>query len=308
NPETQSVLTTSPVMREMERESGGLFVATLVRARSKAAQRKAAAARGELLPPAFMTFDGGTQLLVDALVEQLRAMPNVELRIGADVTAVARSDGGWQVALKSGEWLAGDLLLLATPANVAARLIEAEAPDAARQLAAIRHASIGTMTLAYRAEDLDLGFPISGLMIPRRERRAIDAVTFTSERFPNRAPQGVKMVRVFFGGSAPHMMHLDDDALTAAVRGELRALLGLRAAPLAAAVARWPESYPLADVGHLERVAAIEAALPRGLLVTGSAYRGLGVPDCVAQGRESARAALMLPVQVGAGSLAAVPA
>jgi oxygen-dependent protoporphyrinogen oxidase len=186
----------------------------------------------------------------------------------------------------------GDALILATPANVAAELLGGVAPEAASLLKTIRHASIGTLTLAFRSSELKLGFPISGLMIPRRERRAIDAVTFTSERFPDRSPTGYTLVRIFFGGAAPHMLHLDDAALEAAVRGELRALLGITAQPVARAVARWPQSYPQADVGHLELVQEVEAALPAGLFVTGSAYRGLGVPDCVAQGRESGRAAV----------------
>jgi len=292
DPETQSVLTTSPVMREMEREHGSLVMGTLARARRKAALRKAATARGKSLPPPFMTFAGGTQELVDALVARLAAMPTVILRNGVAVTGIARSRDRWQVTMDNGEHLAADAVLLATPANVAADLLAAVAPDAAAMLAAIRHASIGTITLAYRKADLDLGYAMTGLMIPRREQRAIDAVTMTTERFPNRAPTGIVLLRVFIGGSAPHVLDLDDEALEATVRGELRALLGIAAVPVRSVVARWPNSYPQADVGHLDRVAAIESLLPRGIHVTGSAYRGLGVPDCVAQGRDSARAAV----------------
>lgn len=289
DPETQSVLTTSPVMREMEREHGGLFVATLARAKRKAALRKAAAARGQTLPPAFATFAGGAQVLVDALVAQLAAMPHVTLRTHAEVRLMTASAAGWLLTLADGDEITADGVLLATPSNVAARLLQEAAPDAAARLAVLRNASIGTLTFAYRADELRLAFPISGLMIPRREQRAIDAVTFTSARFPDRAPQDVTLLRVFFGGAAPHIMHLDDGALAAAVRGELNALLGISATPLATALARWPNSYPLADVGHLERIAEIEAALPRALAITGSACRGLGVPDCVAQGRATVR-------------------
>ncbi len=292
DPETQSILVTSPVMREMERDHGGLFVATLVRARRKAALRKQAAARGESLPPAFATFAGGAQELVDTLVARLQAMPQVTLRCNAAVQAVERTASGWQLILADGEALEADGVLVATPANVAARLLRAPAPDASAKLAELRNASIGTLTFAYRADELKLPFQISGLMIPRRERRAIDAITFTSERFPDRAPEGIKMLRVFFGGAAPHILHLNDEALAAAVRGELHTLLGIDATPVATAIARWPDAYPQADVGHLDRIADIEALLPRGIYFTGSACRGVGVPDCVAQGRASARQAL----------------
>jgi oxygen-dependent protoporphyrinogen oxidase len=88
-----------------------------------------------------------------------------------------------------------------------------------------------------------------------------------------------------------------------AVRGELNTLLGIDSTPLAWTLARWPDSYPQADVGHLQHVAEIEASLPNGLYVTGSAYRGLGVPDCIAQGRDSACLAVEQRRFVPAGSM-----
>jgi oxygen-dependent protoporphyrinogen oxidase len=125
-------------------------------------------------------------------------------------------------------------------------------------------------------------------MIPRREGRMIDAMTFTSVKFPDRVPDGYALMRVFFGGGAPHTMDLDDQALCHVVMGELKSLLDVDAAPLGYAIQRWPASYPQADVGHLDRVTQIEQGLPPGVAVTGSSYRGLGVPDCIEQGRETA--------------------
>ncbi len=79
---------------------------------------------------------------------------------------------------------------------------------------------------------------------------------------------------------------LDDEALCDTVMGELKSLLDIQAKPLGYAIQRWPASYPQADVGHLGRVDRMERGLPAGLAVTGSSYRGLGVPDCIEQGRE----------------------
>ncbi len=289
DPEKQSILTTSPVMREMEREHGGLFVGSLARARAKAKRRKELAARGESLPPAFMAFAEGTQLFTDTLAAKLQATGRADLRTHAELCAVQRAPHGCTLTLQSGERIAADVLVLATPANTAATLLADACPASAALLGQIRHASIGTASLLFRARDMALGFPISGLMIPRRAQRAIDAITFTSVRFPERVPEGYGMLRVFFGGAAPHIMTLDDDGLLTAIRSELNALLGIGAEPLAWVAHRWPDSYPQAAVGHLDHVAAIERSLPPGFYVTGSAYRGLGVPDCVAQGRATGR-------------------
>ena len=72
---------------------------------------------------------------------------------------------------------------------------------------------------------------------------------------------------------------------------ELRNLLGITAPPLDYRIQRWPQSFPQADVGHLDLVDAIEAALPDGLYLAGSSYRGIGVPDCIRQGRDAAEKA-----------------
>jgi protoporphyrinogen/coproporphyrinogen III oxidase len=96
-------------------------------------------------------------------------------------------------------------------------------------------------------------------------------------------------LRVFFGGSRhPEMVAVPDDELLQIVGRELRQILGLEARPLFNRIYRWHLANPQYDVGHLDRVAAIEAALPEGLFVTGSPYRGIGVPDCVHQAQETA--------------------
>jgi oxygen-dependent protoporphyrinogen oxidase len=97
------------------------------------------------------------------------------------------------------------------------------------------------------------------------------------------------MLRVFFGGSrTPYMMELEEELLLDTVRRELRAIMGIDVAPDFYRIYRWHQANPQYDVGHLERVAAIESALPPGLFVSGSPYRGVGIPDCVRQAGETA--------------------
>lgn len=288
DPEQQSILTTSPVMREMEREGGSLVAGSFARMKAKAKARKEAEARGERFPPSFMTFRSGTEPLVAELVHQLDQGECCDLRLDSEVVAVKAEEGGYRVYLPEGETLLADGVIFATPANVTGKLLSPVAPASAAELAQIRHVHIGTISIAYREADLRLSKPVSGLMIPRRERRLIDAMTFTSAKFTDRAPTGYALMRVFFGGGAPYTIALDNDQLTALVTLELKNLLGIRARPLGCAIHRWPSSYPQADVGHLDRVARIEESLPLGLAVTGGSYRGIGVPDCIEQGRESA--------------------
>ena len=128
-----------------------------------------------------------------------------------------------------------------------------------------------------------------GLVIPRSEDRSINAVTFSSIKFDHRAPNGEVLLRVFFGGSrSPQTMDLSDTQVLSVVRSELKALLDIDAKPIFHRIYRWHRANPQYDVGHLDQIASIEKNLPTGLYVTGSPYRGIGLPDCVHQGRQTA--------------------
>ena len=153
------------------------------------------------------------------------------------------------------------------------------------------------MTLAYPSAELPplRGF---GFVVPAVERRTLIACTWASRKFPGRAPEGHELVRAFVGGALrPDLLARDDAALVEVARGELRALAGITAAPELVRVHRHRLAMPQYVVGHLERVATIEAraaALP-ALALAGAAYRGVGVPDCVRSGEAAAEQVLASP-------------
>ena len=74
------------------------------------------------------------------------------------------------------------------------------------------------------------------------------------------------------------------------VRAELKAVMGITEAPILAKVYRWPHAMPQYLVGHLSRLATIEEKLRRlpGVFLTGAGYRGVGIPDCIRDGQETA--------------------
>jgi oxygen-dependent protoporphyrinogen oxidase len=120
------------------------------------------------------------------------------------------------------------------------------------------------------------------------------ACTWTSTKFSGRVPGGHVLLRGFVGGPRNEsLVNLADEALIQLVRDELQRVMGVAAEPVVARVYRWLQANPQYDVGHLARVDEIEATaaacLP-GLYFTGSAYRGVGIPDCIEQGRATAEA------------------
>ncbi len=278
--ERQSLLATFPRFRALEEDHGSLTRGMLASRRNRKP-----AAPGTKPVSAFMSLIDGTGELVAGLAAQLTG----DLRLNTAVQALEPApDGGYLLYLTGGETLHARAVVLAAPAYVGADLIRSFAPASAALMAGIRYVSTGTISLAYRERDLDTNRRGFGVVVPRSEGRPINAITWSSVKFDHRAPDGHALLRVFFGGSrSPRSVELSDDALLDTVRGELDILLGIRSEPLFHRIYRWPRSNPQYDVGHLDRVANIEAALPPGVYVTGSPYRGVGLPDCAKQASET---------------------
>ncbi len=289
--ERLSIQATFPRFVEIERRHGSLIRGMLA---ARHARTKAARSNGSGKTTVFMTLRGGLAELVAALERALHA----EIVTGRGVTRLERTPDGYALTLDGGRALTADAVVLAAPAYAAAELLRPLDADLAAQLEAIRYVSTATVSLGYAAADFPHPLDGFGYVVPRSEPSRLLACTWTSTKFPQRAaPQSV-LLRAFVGGPRDEALALqDDEALIALVREELGRTLGVRAAPSVARVYRWPRGNPQYDVGHLERVAALEAALPAGLYLTGSAYRGVGIPDCVKQGQATARAVV---AQLGA--------
>jgi len=293
----QSVLATFPRFRDIEKKHSSLIKGMLAsrRSASKAASPGATS-------PLFMSMRDGLYELVDALQLALHG----SVLCGTQAVAIQPAgDGRFRVEVEGPAGLrslVANGVILATPSFVAADLLAPLLPEAAAHLNRIRYVSTGVMSLAFRKDELNRVLDGFGLVVPRSERRPINAITWTSTKFDYRAPEGYALVRVFFGGSrSPETLERTDDEILAIVRRELDLMLGIRAEPVFHRLYRWPRGNPQYDVGHLDLIHEIEQALPPNILVTGSPYRGVGLPDCIRQSQEtSLKMADLLSVRVGA--------
>ncbi len=287
--EKQSLLATFPRFRDIEKQHGSLIRGMLAgRSKGPAKSNPAAPAKA---PSMFISFRNGAQELVDGLLPKLSG----NLRINCSVTKIAQQPGdgqvqpSYQLTLSDGTTLSAQQVVFATPTFVTSDLLKEIAPTASTLLSAIRYVSTGSISLGFRRSEVSHPLNGFGVVIPRSENRPINAITWSSTKFDHRAPTDHVLLRVFFGGSRnPEIMERSDEDLLAIARRELHALLGINATPVFHRLFRWQNATPQYDVGHLDRVNAIEAALPPGLLVTGSPYRGIGVPDCVHQAKQTA--------------------
>lgn len=286
DPDKLSLAATMPRFKEMERSSRSVVYAMWSAQRQRAKKAETGSgARWSL----FVTLAGGMQELVDNLARRLSQETTL---LNAAATALKRNaDNGWRVAVGSEEVIDADAVILATPAFRAGALLRQIAGSAAEELSGISYASTATVSLAYRREDFPRTPNSFGFVVPAIEKRKIMACTFSSLKYPGRAPQDKILLRAFVGGSLqPELFGASDDDMEKSVRNELAGLLGVTAAPIFSRIWRHPDSMPQYHVGHEARVNRIEAALQLfpTLVLAGSAYHGVGISDCVHTGEEAA--------------------
>jgi protoporphyrinogen/coproporphyrinogen III oxidase len=270
-----------PRLLEAERQSGSVI-------RAFRAMRVKPSPQG-----AFVSLPGGTGELIEHL---LPALAPDTVRLSQRVSEIHRH-AHYMVETPSGPVQARGVIL-AVPAYVAASLLRGFDTTVAALAEATPYASTATVALGYRREQVALSMQGTGFVVPRVERSPLLAATWVTSKWPQRAPEGHVLLRGFLGGGRdPRRLDADDDALVRLVMEELTQLLGISGDPLFTRLFRWTRQSPQYEVGHLQRVATLDrllASIP-GMFVTGSGFRAIGIPDCIADGRDTAaRAATFL--------------
>jgi oxygen-dependent protoporphyrinogen oxidase len=288
--EQMSVKATFPRFPELEQEYGSV-IRGMMAATPDATRPQPAGGRRTM----FVSLKRGLEDLVIALVRRLKEQ-GVTLRGDSAVDSLrVRSHqlGRWtyDVMLNDGSALSVDSLVLATPAYASAELLRPLTPIAGGLLDMIPYASTATIAMAYPASVGAGAIEGFGFVVPRIEQRDVIAATWTSLKWAHRAPADQLLVRCYVGGvGREDILQLDDQALVMKVRSELKQICGLAAEPTYVEVNRWMRAMPQYVLGHLERLEQIETALSRygGLVLTGAAYRGVGIPDCIREGAVAA--------------------
>jgi protoporphyrinogen/coproporphyrinogen III oxidase len=287
DPDDLSLMATMPRFIDLERRERSIILG-LRRALRRAPLPGTSGARWSL----FVTFVEGMEELITTLAS---ALPPRAVVLKQRVGALERVGRRWRIATAEGARYDADHIIVATEAHAAARLTRYLDPALATLLEEIAYASAATVSLGYRREDVPHPLDGFGFIVPRIERKALLAATFSSVKYPGRAPAGHVLVRGFLGGAlGASTLAADDDALLTVARREFTEMLGITAEPVLSRLHRWPASMPQYRVGHLSRIETIEHALAGlpGLTLAGAAYRGVGIADCVRSGETAAERAL----------------
>lgn len=236
---------------------------------------------------AFVSFPKGIQELTNALE---RAVDPSRIRCDASVAGVTGA-GPFAVELSNGEHLEARAVVVATPSWAAASILAPVDAELAKLCTSIEYASSATAVFALRREQVRHPMQGSGYVVPFRERRALMAATWVTSKWPSRAPEDHVLLRGFVGGVRdPGILDQADDRLATSAFSDLADMLAISGEPLLTRIYRWPRANAQYNVGHAAIVRAIDARLSQlpGMFLTGSAYRGTGIPDCVADARATA--------------------
>jgi len=274
-----SLASTFPYLRDLEIKYGSLARGAL-QIRKQSTGKAVQGSRS-----AFLTPTTGLAEIVEALVNYLQSN-NVDLLLNTPVVSINRpTRDTWNLTLGTSDTLQADSIILATPAFISGRLLESFDPALASVLQSIDYASTATISLAYRESNLPRKLDGYGYVIPRREGRRALACTWTSTKFPHRAPEGYALIRVFVG-RAGQDIPWNENELLALAKEELNQTLGITAEPIISRVFMWNKAMPQYNLGHPEKLKQIDSALENypGLALAGNGYRGIGIPDCVRSG------------------------
>ena len=295
--EKLSVEATLSRFREMEREHGSLIRAMRHQMKFRGKGGAESGARYSM----FVTLRDGLSSLVQALVARL---PEGSIRLNSPVERIQRvgpSGGVWRLSLAPGDDSPGpgdldfDALIVAAPSHVASRLLGPVDADLAADLGRIEHSGTAIVSLGYDQRQIRYRLQGMGVVVPLIEHSPILACSFSSHKYPHRAPEGKVLLRVFAGGARrPELAEMPEEELRPLVLKHLEPLLRIEGEPVYCDVAHWPRTMPQYHVGHRQLVERIEGRAARlpGLQLAGNAYHGVGLPDCIHGGELAAQRVL----------------
>ncbi len=286
DPEKLSMRSAFPQIHKFEQEFGSVIRGAMKSRPAKGKPR-----------PALASFRRGVATLVRTLAHAMGSAIRFQTSVDRIEAAGANAIPRFTVRISHGsrtEDLPADAVVVAVPTPVAGRIAAPVSPRCAELLAQIHYAPLAVVALGYRREHVGRPLDGFGFLVPRGENLRILGTVWNSSLFPGRAPDGSVLLTSFAGGAAnPSAVQLDDDALAAAVEGELAGVMITTGKPVARMVHRYERALPQYNLGHGQIVAGLKEEQSRhpGLFLAGNYLEGPSIGSCVEQAYDTAESA-----------------
>jgi len=293
DPDRLSLRATMPRFLELESKYGSVtkgMLAGMLQKESGVA--RASGPRYSL----FLSFKNGMETLISSLMSQI---PYNFVQFESKLTEIDYSleKQVWFVEMQNGAVYEADAVCVAASARTASQLFADSFPDLSQRLNRIQYESVATINFAFKRAQIAHPLDGFGFVVPNIEKKSLVACSFSSQKFDSRSPEDCVLLRAFVGGVFGRGYFLRDDKdLISAALSDLREILGINGDPLFYDMARYPNSMVQYEIGHLDLVSRIETEIKemKGLYLTGSSFRGVGIPDCIADSFKQAEAIFAL--------------
>jgi oxygen-dependent protoporphyrinogen oxidase len=284
DPYKMSIKSCFPRIKELEQEYGSLIKALIKIQKQKKAEKKKKEAAGVSVAPGgtLTSFYDGAQTMTDTLAENLGDI----VKLGVSVQSISKNGHSYQVHTSDGA-LEADIVIAATPAYASAAMVKDLDSRLSETLSNIPYPHVSVVCFGYKREKVKHPLNGFGFLIPYIEGRKILGNLWDSSIFPNRASEGHVLLRTMVGGAKfPEIGELDDDKLFSLVFDELKPILDLTVEPDMVRIYRWDRAIPQYLLGHEGILNTLDDILKKypGLYLTGNAYRGIGINDCIENG------------------------
>lgn len=273
-----SLLSTFPQFYEMEQKNRSLILGLKKTMPKQQPKRKKGI---------FQTVQSGLQSIVEELEKQLS---HVEVKKGIRVEQLKKSEQGYALALSNGEGLQVDAVIVATSHQVLTELVQERNVDFS-YFESMPATSVATVAMAFPEEAVKLSSNGTGFVISRNSGFTITACTWTHRKWPHTAPKGKALIRAYVGKAGDEaIVEQSDDVIVKTVLEDLRRIMDIDGEPEFSIVSRLKHSMPQYQVGHKEKVSEIKKQLSKaapGVYLTGASFEGIGIPDCIDQGKQA---------------------
>ncbi|MCI0665732.1 MAG: protoporphyrinogen oxidase [Acidobacteria bacterium] len=286
DPQQLSIQACFPKLAEFESARGSIFRGAIQSAR----QTRNQPPRRSLRPYRLCSFRRGLGTLTQKLAGEI----GDSLITEATVTQIIENQRRFEITIEqpgTSRKYESSTMVIATPAFAAARLLQESSAEISSLLAEIPYASLVSVPLAYRSEQIEGNLDGFGFLAPRGQGLRTLGSIWTSSLFRDRAPDGWIFTTNFIGGvTDPEAAKLSDNELIRIVHNDLERVLGITGVPRPLPVTRYERAIPQYNLGHAARIGKIESALHghNGLWLAGNYLRGVSLGDCIKQAEDIA--------------------
>lgn len=242
----------------------------------------------------FHTFRNGLETIVEAIEQQLEPGSVMKgVRIDA-IEAPGMVGEKTILEMNDGRKIEADAVILTTGHEMAGRLF---APHGLLQdLREIPTTSVATVALAFPEEHVVQDKEGTGFLVSRSSDYSITACTWTHRKWPTTTPAGKVLIRAFVGRVGDEaIVDLPDAEIEKIVLADLGRVMNITGKPDFTVITRWKKDRPQYRVGHKQRIVAaraeLESKFPQ-VKLAGASYNGVGLPDCIDQGRAAVKEVL----------------